>query len=67
MLNELQSAQEGREVEILIRDLPEVQADAALLKVVYSNLISNALKYTRGRERARIEIGSNHSDELRWK
>ena len=63
VLNELQSEQEGREIEILIGEQPEVQADAALLKVVYSNLISNALKYTRGRERARIEIGSNHADE----
>lgn len=31
VLNELQSEQEGREVEILIGELPEVQADAALL------------------------------------
>ena len=30
-----------------------------MLKQVWLNLIENALKFTRGRERARIEIGGN--------
>jgi chemotaxis family two-component system sensor kinase Cph1 len=37
--------------------LPTVHADAALLRIVLVNLISNALKFTRPRPRARIEIG----------
>ena len=40
--------------------LPEVPGDAATLRVVMGNLISNALKYTRTRERAEIEIGSRN-------
>lgn len=55
---ELQSDLNGRQVEWVIHPgLPYVQADAALLRVVFINLLSNALKYSRTRELARIEIG----------
>lgn len=37
--------------------LPKVTADAPMLRQVFVNLISNALKYTRPREQAEIEIG----------
>lgn len=57
VLDELQTEQEGRSVRISIGDLPAVQADPLLLKQVYVNLLSNALKYTRGRDEAQIEIG----------
>jgi light-regulated signal transduction histidine kinase (bacteriophytochrome) len=53
MTNELQ----GRHVDIAVGDLPSCNADPTLLKQVWTNLISNALKYTRKRENACIEIG----------
>jgi two-component system sensor histidine kinase/response regulator len=56
-LEEMQKEQEGRHLEIVIDDLPICQADPNLLKQVWTNLISNALKYTRKRELVRIEIG----------
>ena len=56
-LTEMKTDQEGRQLEIVIGDLLSCQADPTLLKQVWMNLLSNALKYTRKRQAARIEIG----------
>ncbi len=49
---------EGRVVDwVIAPDLPVVQGDALLLREVWANLLGNAYKYTRPRERARIEVG----------
>jgi PAS domain S-box-containing protein len=47
-----------RKIDLQIRNLPPSFGDPALLKQVWLNLISNALKYTRKREGAELEIGS---------
>ena len=48
----------NRPVEWRIAHLPAVQCDPTLIAQVFQNLISNALKYSRDRACAAIEIGS---------
>lgn len=53
----------GRQVDWKIGPLPTVQGDPIMLRQVVVNLLSNALKYTRKRERAEIEIGATDTAE----
>jgi PAS domain S-box-containing protein len=46
----------SRVVDLRIGDLPRCWGDPALLRQVWVNLLSNALKYSRTRERAVIEV-----------
>jgi light-regulated signal transduction histidine kinase (bacteriophytochrome) len=39
-----------------------VHADPVLIRLVFENLLDNAVKYTRTREKARIEISSSRND-----
>jgi len=47
----------GRNIEINLSELPKTKGDVSLINQVWVNLISNAIKYTRNREKAVIEIG----------
>jgi PAS domain S-box-containing protein len=53
----LQPEIESRQVEWKIANLPQIDCDPTLMRQVFQNLISNALKYSRNRTPAVIEIG----------
>jgi PAS domain S-box-containing protein len=57
-LEELRAEQANRNVTISTGHLPACQADPMLLHQVFTNLLSNALKYTRHRDPAVIEVGA---------
>ena len=54
----LEPETEGREVRWVVGNLPEVECDPVLVKQVFQNLLANALKFTRGRIPAIIEVDS---------
>ncbi|MFH1985277.1 MAG: response regulator [Pseudomonadota bacterium] len=58
VIRELEPDAAGRDIDWRIGDLPTVLGDAAMLRMVLENLITNALKFTRPRQQAQIEIGS---------
>jgi PAS domain S-box-containing protein len=52
----------GRQVEWKIDELPSAECDPVLIRQVFQNLISNALKYSRPRSPAVIEIGRTEKE-----
>lgn len=58
----LRSNHEGRSIDWQVAELPAVVGDETMLRRVWQNLISNAIKYSAKREHATIEIGVGDSD-----
>jgi signal transduction histidine kinase len=58
VVDEARRADPSRRVEIAIADLPPAVAERALVRQVLQNLIQNALKFTRTRADARIDVGA---------
>lgn len=56
---ELEPESRGREVTWTVADLPPAVGDPALLKLVMTNLLSNALKYTSKQPHAAIDIAAD--------
>ena len=64
-LRDLEPATRERNIVWKIPPLPAVQADPAMLKLALANLLGNAVKFTRPRDPAQIEIGSTGTEDGR--
>ena len=66
LVGEARAALEGDEgdgaAEWLVGPLPVVRGDPVMLRQVWMNLLSNALKYSRFEERPSIEVGFREDD-----
>ncbi|HVH93222.1 MAG TPA: PAS domain S-box protein, partial [Candidatus Acidoferrum sp.] len=56
-LNEVRQETNGRNIGWRIGALPDLYGDRSMLRLALVNLISNAIKFTRTRPQAEIEIG----------
>lgn len=63
VVGELLVSENGRRIEIQIENLPSVYGNPSMLKQVWCNLISNALKFTTHNPNASIQIGCNCRNE----
>jgi signal transduction histidine kinase len=62
IVQQLQQESSGRTIEWNIAALPEVLGDPSTLQIVWQNLLHNAVKYTRNRPKAVIEVRCEAGD-----
>jgi len=56
VVDELKPSFAGRQVAVQLQALPHIRADTADIRKVWLNLLANAIKFTRPRELAQIEV-----------
>jgi PAS domain S-box-containing protein len=63
-IDDVRADWEGKAVQFILGALPSCVADPLLLRQVFVNLLSNALKFSRKQEKVRIEVGALRAGEV---
>jgi light-regulated signal transduction histidine kinase (bacteriophytochrome) len=58
VINDIQKSPGAEKTKIILHPLPDTEADFGLITQVFTNLISNAVKYSSHKEDPTVEIGS---------
>jgi PAS domain S-box-containing protein len=64
LIKAYRDVEKDREIEFIVNPLGVVEADKEMLKVVFSNLLQNAIKFSIDRKKACIEIGCEQKDDI---
>lgn len=62
--HEITSEEEKEKIDFLVTDLPKAKGDASMMKQIWVNLISNAVKFTSKIEKPKIEISFKVEDGI---
>jgi len=62
--NELRKNSPDKNIEFVLNDIPDAMADKDMMSVVWTNLISNAIKFTGKKDKPKIEIGSKMDNDV---
>ncbi len=52
----------GRQITLTVGDLPEAEGDERMLRLVWTNLLQNAIKYTSKRSQALVSVTADQRD-----
>lgn len=63
VVDDLTKSDPGKAITLLIKTMPPALANAALLRQVFMNLVSNALKFTRTKPDPFVELGGSEQEE----
>jgi signal transduction histidine kinase len=61
---EVRKASPDRTIEFVMGDLPDANGDVDMIRQVWTNLFTNAVKFTGKKEKARIEVGGTSTDDI---